>query len=131
MIQVENFLRDVYPGAKGTPTQLVAVMTSNDPKKSLETSAVLQQSEEPECDAESIEHIVSTLNQQLNDDGCPDPFQNIDDLGCVHSSQSGMTYDQATDYCKELNGAQLLYFTSFENLKALNKYYTTGNFQHN
>ena len=128
----KRFLEDVYPGAKAKPTQLVTVMTSADPDKHLQTEAVLKPRNEPECDSEHHEDLVNTFNEQLNDDGCQmaDGFQVVENLGCIHSTERQMNYDEATDYCKSRGGAQLLYFRSFESLEALKKYKMAGSFEY-
>ena len=69
MAEAEEFLRDIYPGAKEKPTKMVQVMTALDPKKSMETETLLSQSEEKECKLTSNLQLrynyIGTITTQL------------------------------------------------------------------
>ena len=92
--QMEEFLRDVYPGLKTMPNELIDLMTSPDPQKAMSIKANLN-TEEDKCNAKSdspsqsqrkkrssaIEKSMSPGRSQrkkrsslseFNDFGCPD-----------------------------------------------------------
>ena len=118
---IEEFLNDVYPGVKGMPTELVSLMTSNDPKKALENKAVLHPEEEVECDPLIATEFLDNLNKQLDNNICPSSFQMIGNLGCIHSSEKKMTYSEATDYCTRQANSQLLHLETVEDVDVLKK----------
>ena len=122
MSEAEEFLRDIYPGAKENPTKMVQVMTALDPKKSMETETLLSQTEEKECSRTSNVELLKTLNKQLKNNTCPDQFDLLEDGICIHQSKIAMTYTEARNYCKQQGGAQLLYFDSYENFKAMHRH---------
>ena len=126
MIEVKEFMREVYPGAMEKPTTLIRLMISKEPKETIENEAVLQNEDANQCDPSSNVDIVNTLNKQLNKDLCPDGFQMFEHLGCIHSVQTPMTYNEATRYCNSESGAQLLYLDSYEALQALKEHNITG-----
>lgn len=119
-IEGRNFLRDVYPGAKDKPTKLVSLLTTNDPKKMLENDALIQPNgENNECDSSENNQIVKDLNKQLNKDFCPNDFELVDGIGCLHSSRIDMSYDEASRYCADQDGSNLLTFNTYLELKTL------------
>ena len=127
MEQVEDFLRDVYPGANGKPTQLIKLLSSDNPKGALQNEAVLGIAET--CDPSSNLEILNSLNKELNNDSCPDEFEKLGDAKyCIHSNEALMTYNEATEYCNEQRNAELFYLDSYEDLRALNKHRMAGKF---
>ena len=115
-----NFLRDVYPGAKDKPTKLVSLLTTNDPKKMLENEALIQPNgKNEECDSSENDQIVKDLNKQLNKDFCPDNFELVDGIGCLHSSGIDMSYDEADRYCADQDGSNILTFNTYQELKTI------------
>ena len=50
--QMEEFIRDVYPGSKSLPNELIDLMTSPDPQKAMNIQANLN-TEEDKCSEES------------------------------------------------------------------------------
>ena len=118
MDQVEVFLQDVYPGAKGNPTKLAKLMTSNNPEMYVQNEAIFQL--EKECDPDSNVEIVETLNKQLNNDPCPKGFDIVKGLEyCVHKANTEMTYNEASQYCDDLVGSKLFYLDTYEDLTPL------------
>ena len=119
--EIDKFLGDVYPGAKGNPTQMVKAMTAADPQKSIRNDALLHPaSVESECDSSNNLDFLETLNKHLNNDTCPNGFEMLKDKKtCIHQSSEQYSYDDATKYCSEKGGADVLYFMSYEELEAL------------
>ena len=126
MSHVDQFLRDVYPGATDIPTKLVHLLTSNQPRKSFTNDAVMYQSFEQKCDEASNRKTLESLNKQLNNDTCPDGFKMGRDNTCLHFANTQMTFNDATDYCQQQGGSQLLQLGSYEVLKMFNGYGTPG-----
>ena len=124
MRQVEDFLKNVYPGSKGNPTELIKVMTSSDPKTALQNEAL--SGKEEKCDSSFNHEIANTLNKDLNNDTCPDGFEMLGNLYCVHQAGVQMSNDEAYQYCNDQGGAELLHLDSYEDLYALNKYIVEG-----
>ena len=123
MMEAELFLKDVYPGAKEKPTQMIQAMTAADPQKVMESETLLSQSEETQCDSSSNLEALKTLNKQLKNDTCPDGFDKQEDGSCIHQARNGlMDYNTAEKYCNILGGARLLYFNSYENITAINRF---------
>ena len=113
--QVVAFLNNVYPGAKGTPTRLTKMMTSDDPTVSITNDAVLGLEEE--CDASSNADMAEALNKKLKNDTCPKGFEMAKGSNyCIHTSSTPMAYNDAKKYCNDLSGASLFYLDSYEDL---------------
>ena len=120
LLEGEQFLADVYPGAKAKPTKLVSLLSTSDPQKMIENEAIIQPNgDEDECDPSENDEIVNDLNRNLNNDFCPDRFEKVDGIGCIHSSKVGMTYDEAKNYCMEQNGASLMSFETYQELEVI------------
>ena len=64
MNMTKEFLNEIYPGVTDKPIELVRLMLSDDPKRTLRNQAILYPKEE--CDQSSNVGILNTLNQQLN-----------------------------------------------------------------
>ena len=128
MIEAEEFLKDIYPGAKETPKNLVILMESDDPELVVQNEAVLIPATEKTCNQTANVEAYENLNKHLNNDSCPDGFETIEGYGCVHTSAYEMSYDEATEYCNGQGGAELLLLNSNEALKILHDYEVIGIF---
>ena len=125
MEQVEDFLKAVYPGANGKPTQLIKLLSSDNPRSALQNEAVLGLEET--CDPSSNHEIVNNLNKELNNDSCPDGFEMLGDSNyCVHTTEKLLSYNEASQYCYAQKGAELFYLDSYEDLNALNELEMAG-----
>ena len=114
MQEMNEFLSEVYPGAKDKPTKLIRLMTANDPAQTLAGDAILKQTDIDECDQD----VPEALTKYLYNDPCPEGFEMLQDNSCVHTGPTPMNYDDAKVYCDQQGGAQLLYFESYEAIKA-------------
>ena len=86
----------------------------------LENDALIQPNgENNECDPSENNQIVKDLNKQLNKDFCPNDFELVDGIGCLHSSRIDMSYDEASRYCADQDGSNLLTFNTYLELKTL------------
>ena len=126
MMEAKNFLRDVYPGAKDTPSKLVSLMEADDPEVIVQNEAVLLPNVEKSCDVASNLETFENLMKHLQNDLCPEGFELIDGLGCIHISELQLTYDEASDYCKRQNGAEILLLVSEDEFKVVNEYNVIG-----
>ena len=126
MLEAQEFLKDVYPGAKETPKNLVILMESDDPEMVVQNEAVLIPATEKTCNQTANIETFNNLNKHLNNDSCPDGFELFEGYGCIHTSAFEMTYDEATKYCTDQGGAELLLLDSKEILKALHDYDMIG-----
>ena len=126
MSHVEEFLREVYPGATDKPTKMVHLLTSNQPKKSFTNDAVMYQSFDEKCDAATNQKTLESLNKKLTNDPCPDGFKMGTNNTCLHFANTQMTFNDATDYCQQQGGSQLLQLVSYEALKIFNGYGSPG-----
>ena len=127
MEEVDNFINDVYPGAKTKPTMVARLMTSDKPKLTIQNEAVLQL--EGECDPSSNEDILKVLNKQLQNDSCPDRFEMAQESSyCIHESTTRMTYYEATKYCNDLIASNPFYLESDDDFSPLTeKLHVKGN----
>ena len=76
-----------------------------------------------ECDVSDNLNVLETLNKQLNNDSCPNGFDMLkDQKTCIHEASNMYSYDEATRYCTEKQGSDLLYFESYEELESLHLY---------
>ena len=116
---LEDFLRDVYPGATAGPVELVSMLNSDHPNKLVANKAVVLQNQNEECDEAENQNIVDELNKQLNNDFCPDGFSKLDGTGCVMAVDSQMAYNAAAGYCKDVGGANVLQLNSYGDIEEL------------
>ena len=117
MDKVVAFLNDVYPGAKGKPTLLTRLMTSDKPEVSIENDAVLKLEEK--CDSSFNADMTKALNKKLRNDNCPDGFEMAEGSNyCLHATATPMTYDKAAKYCNTLSGSSLFFLENFDDLGA-------------
>lgn len=127
MRNMENFMRDVYPGAMDKPTKLIRLMGASDPHKALANAAVLHQTDEMECDEADNKEVLRNLNKNIKGDFCPESFDMVDNNGCIHTSIEEMDYNEADQYCKDTKDGNLVGFESFESLASFMKYLIAGN----
>ena len=122
MEYVDDFLRDVYPGAKDKPTKLVHLLTSDQPRRMIANDAVMYQTMEEKCDTANNEEYLKLLNKNLENDTCGDGFDLTSDNRCVHSPNTLMDFDDAVDYCHKHDGAKILHLESYEAFNAFKGY---------
>ena len=65
MLEAKNFLSDVYPGAKDTPSKLVTLMEADDPEIIVQNEAVLLPNVEKSCDVASNLETFENLNKSI------------------------------------------------------------------
>ena len=126
MVQIKECMNEVYPGAKDTPTEFVKLMASDDPHKVVQNEAVVLPEKVEECTESSNRENVDALNKQLNNDFCPDGFTKFDNIGCILVAESEMTYEEASDYCTNMEGANVFMLDSFDDIKILNEHNIIG-----
>ena len=97
--EIKLFLEEVYPGAKNKPTQLVQMMTSENPDKTLQSMGVMAHELEEDCDESAYDNVATTLNSQTNME-CPDGFEALEDKSCIHKADISATYEGAKYYCE-------------------------------
>ena len=121
MEQVEEFIKDVYPGAKEKPTMFVKLMTSDNPDVSIQNEALFQLEEQ--CDPAYNAHDTNASNRNLKNDSCPEGFVIVQGSKfCIHATNTLMTYDDATQYCKGRNESKILHLESLTELTPLNEF---------
>ena len=125
---LENFMRDVYPGAKDKPTKLIRLMGASDPFKSLVNKAVLHQTDDENCDESDNKEILRNINKKIKADFCPETFEKVDGNGCIHTSAEKMDFNEASLYCQDSKGGTLVGFESFESLDSFMKFLISGNY---
>ena len=123
---MEDFMRDVYPGAKDKPTKLIRLMGASDPQKSLSNAAVLHQTDEVECDESDNKEALKNINRNIKGDFCPESFDMVENNACIHTSPQKMDYNEADQYCKENKDGTLIGFESFESVESFMEYLTAG-----
>ena len=123
----DQFLKEVYPGANGKPTQLIKLLSSDNPSLSIQNDALLGLQEE--CDPSSNNEILNSMKKDLSNDTCPEGFYMLANLYCVHVTEDQFTYNEAFDYCNAQGGSELLFLDTNEDLVALYEDNDTGNFQ--
>ena len=123
----DEFLKEVYPGANGKPTQLIKLLSSDNPSTSIQNEAILGLQEE--CDPSDNDEILNSMNKQLGNDTCPEGFHMLANLYCVHVTEEQLAYNEASDYCNDQDGSKLLYLDTNEDLIALYEDTETGRFK--
>ena len=126
LLEIEAFIRDVYPGAHGNPANFVKLLASDDPLALIKNEAVVLQQQEKECNETSNRDIVDTLNKQLNNDFCPDGFEKFSNIGCVLVAEPEMDYNEASSYCRDMYGANVLHLDSFDDIMTLDEHNIIG-----
>ena len=96
---MEEFLRDVYPGSKSLPNELIDLMTSPDPQRAMNIKANLN-TEEDKCNEESVSPSQSPRKKRSASTGkYVSPKQSkrekrsssyeFDDFGCPDVNSNG------------------------------------------
>ena len=122
----DQFLKDVYPGANGKPTQLTKLLSSDNPSLAIQNDAVLGLQEE--CDPADNNEILNSMNKELSNDTCPEGFHMLGNLYCVHVTEDHLTYNEASSYCSGQSGSELLHLDTNADLIALYEDEETGKF---
>ena len=125
MEYVDEFLKDVYPGANGKPTQLVKLLSSDNPKLSIQNDAILGLEEE--CDPLDNLEIFESMKKALSNDTCPEGFTMLENLYCIHTGDDQITYKEADEYCRQMGGSELLHIDSEEEIISLYNSKQLGN----
>ena len=128
MVYVDDFLREIYPGAKDKPTKLVHLLTSDQPRKMIANDAVLYQSMEEKCNMANNEEYLELLNNNLENETCTDGYDLISDNQCVHSSDTLMDFDETVNYCQQQDGAQMLQLGTYDAFSAFKGYEIPGQY---
>ena len=128
MDYVDDFLREIYPGAKDKPTKLVHLLTSDQPRKMIANDAVMYQSMEEKCDTANNKEYLELLNNNLENETCMDDYDLISDNQCVHSSDTLMDFDEAVNYCQQQDGAQILELGTYDAFNAFKGYEIPGQY---
>ena len=128
MIYVDDFLKDVYPGAKDKPTKLVHLLTSDQPEKMMANDAVMYQSMEEKCDTDNNEEYLKLLNKNLEQETCANGYDLISGNQCVHSPDSLMDFGEAVDYCQQQAGAKILRLDTDEAFNSFKGYNIPGTY---
>ena len=128
MDYVDDFLREIYPGAKDKPTKLVHLLTSDQPRKMIANDAVMYQSMEEKCDTANNKEYLELLNNNLENETCTDDYDLISDNQCVHSSDTLMDFDEAVNYCQQQDGAQILELGTYDAFNAFKGYEIPGQY---
>ena len=114
---LNEFLSEIYPGAKDIPTKFAALLSSDDPDKTIESNAILMPENESRCDEKDIQEFSDQVKQKLGEE-CPETFEELNSTSCVRLVNSEMTYDAASGYCHE-QGASLLFLDSWDEIEEL------------
>ena len=128
MVYVDDFLKDVYPGAKDKPTKLVHLLTSDQPQRMLANDAVMYQSMEEKCDTANNEEYLKLLNKNLEHETCANGYDLVSGNLCVHFPDSLMDFGEAVDYCQQQAGAKILQLDSYETFNAFKGYNIPGTY---
>lgn len=132
MVYVDDFLKDIYPGAKDKPTKLVRLLTSDQPQRMILNDAIMYQSMEEKCDTANNEEYLKLLNKNLENDTCANGYDLISGNLCVQSSDSLMDFDEAVNFCQQQEGGKILQlgsdeaFNAFKGYNIPSKYYSSN-----
>ena len=100
---LKKFKKEFYGIEDGSPIQLTAMLNAKEPEEMLYNEALLFPNGEKYCDKISEKELEDEMNQALNEQYCPSGFSFIKGLGCVMSTNSQMTYNEALGYCNGLD----------------------------
>ena len=117
--EVNEFLKDVYPGAKEPPTKLVSLLASDNPQVLVRNEAIIHPSNDEECSEKTNYDILDSVNEQLNKHTCPDGSSNVQEIGCIKLIKDGLKYNEASDYCSNHGEAKLFHLRTAEDIKRL------------
>ena len=119
MEQINEFLKDVYPGANDNPIKLVSAMVAPDPEESIKNEAIIIPKKKTECNETSNQNILDKMNKQLNHDFCKEGFEKHDNFGCIFVSKVQMTYEDASNFCHDIDDSSILLLNSYAELSLL------------
>ena len=105
----QNFLLDMYPGAKAPPNQLVSMMASPgiDPERGIEALTIFNPEDKKNC-AANTEEITSTATNEARKKrnaagsatkNCPSGYKKMGKELCLHNSELQMNFTAAKEYC--------------------------------
>ena len=114
---LNEFMNETYPGANDIPMKFAALLSSEDPDKTIESKAILLPENESRCDEKDIQEFSDQVKQKLGEE-CPETFEELNSTSCVRLVNSEMTYDAASGYCHE-QGASLLFLDSWDEIEEL------------
>ena len=117
-----EFLSDVYPGAKQKPTELIGIMSAENPRKFLMKESILFPNRHTECDLKDNIKISDVLSKQIRNNFCPDGFELMNNSYCLHFSEEVRSYAEAKDYCNQLEGSNLLHIDSLSDASSLHDF---------
>ena len=112
--KINDFLGDMYPGAHDNPSKYVRLLVSNNPQRTLETDAILDVAGDVNCDESNLQNFRINLDEHLNAQKCPDGFEVVNNRACLHIAENNMTYEEATGYCREKGGYDLMLFEVYD-----------------
>ena len=122
---LNEFLSDVYPGAKDVPTKFASILSKDDPERAMENKAILVPEDEPQCDEKDNQDILDNLNQKISRD-CPWPFENFGETTCILPGDIEMTYDEASSFCRAHDGAKIHHLNTLEEIEELDEWEVLG-----
>ena len=117
---LNEFLSEVYPGAKDNPTKFASILSSDDPEQAMENKAVLVPDDKPQCNERDNQDLLNNLNQKMSRE-CPWPFENLDDTTCILQGEVEMTYDEASSFCRAHDGSKIHYLTTWEEMEEIDR----------
>ena len=116
----QNFLLDMYPGAKAPPNQLVSMMASPgiDPERGIEALTIFNPEDKKNCAANTEESSTTSTTtkkarKKRNAAGsstknCPSGYKNMGNELCLHNSELQMNFTAAKEYCDSRSDNSLL-----------------------
>lgn len=122
-----DFIDEVYGGIKVNPTELIQLLTSDDPDSVVENKPIWVSEEANDCSNDSYDMIIDRLNQELNPK-CPNDFETFDRDFCIHFGEEIETYAEAEFYCedKTFGSGGLLMVDTLDQLNNLTKIVLKG-----
>ena len=115
---LNDFLNEVYPGAKDMPTKFVALLNSDDPDKTIESTSILMPENKLPCNGNDNQELLDQLKQKMGGE-CPERYENWNSTTCILPVDVEMTYDDASSYCRDQKGAKILFLDSLEEMEEL------------
>ena len=117
---INLFYEEVWQGIQVKPTELLPLMTSNDPDNIVQGKTIWNSDKEELCDDSSSQAAVDLIRQEMNP-SCPNGFEMLDNKFCIHLGDYVATYGEAEFYCesKTLGGGNLLSLENQEQVENL------------
>ena len=122
---LNEFMNETYPGANDIPTKFAALLSSDDPDKTIESKAILMTENESRCDEKDIQEFSDHVKQKLGEE-CPETFENLNSTTCILLVDAKTNYDAASSYCRD-QGATILSLDSWDEIEELLKLDIFGN----